>query len=404
MATTITIPVKYRSTQRSVEYNTKDKVLSNFSLQDSETLLGNDSTTRTANPDWKQVIARGGNATNPYDKKGWDFTTASISGRAREPAFGGGFWEETNVYNGFTGSILTPEDTDDAFLQDRALLRIKQRLSAHRGDIQGVVPIVELKDLRRSIIGIADLTTSVFHDLITIKKTKGRSALKWASNAWLSFSFGVKPLMNDVSDMATSIQDYMDRKDHRTRLTGKANKKWMSQGFTGGITGMRASPMKCYTEKYHTLSYKYIGAFDIAVESANNYGIAKHLHFGFESLPSVAWELLPYSWAVDYFSTVGAFLDDTFVIPDGSLKYLVLDRKYTMDANIYHTHGPKTSGATLSEVVRPGKVSYWHFSRTSLSSLPYVGLRFKTMDRVGKNALNKVLNLGAVLIQGLPRW
>jgi len=40
-----------------------------------------------------------------------------------------------------------------------------------------------------------------------------------------------------------------------------------------------------------------------------------------------------------------------------------------------------------------------YFDRSKLSSLPYGSFRFKSVDEVGKNAVNKLLNLSALLIQ-----
>jgi len=121
--------------------------------------------------------------------------------------------------------------------------------------------------------------------------------------------------------------------------------------------------------------------------------------FGLRDLPAVGWELMPYSWAIDYFTNIGQYLDDTFILPSGSTKYLFMNRLFK--AVITETLSLKandTSGKyDLKPISSPGVFTYTEFERAKLGSLPRIGLRIKTADEVASHAVTKVLNLAALL-------
>lgn len=117
------------------------------------------------------------------------------------------------------------------------------------------------------------------------------------------------------------------------------------------------------------------------------------------SLIPAFWELVPYSWVVDYFTTVGSFLDDTFVADQGKCIYVVECKKYTVKAMSTFVHVPNNSNCNIvSGYCEPAMAEWYSFRRTPLSKFPDRKLRFKTMAEIGGlGAFNKVLNLAAVL-------
>jgi len=374
-------------------------------LQRSAGLIsfGTNERVTTSDPNWRVKLAKRLEATNPYSFKEWVSVVSYLShcttlrrdpgleihGECLQSYFGGGY-----------GLV---SDSDDTALRDLALARVKNRLQSHYGNVNAVVPVVELRDLRHTITGTAKLATDLLHTLTAIRKTKGASARKYAADAWLNFSFGVNPLISDTAKIASSIQDYLDRKDHSTRITGVASKNWFSSLKETGQTSAFGAGLSTHSVGYHTLSYKYIAGFDILVEAANNYSIVDHLGLRPEQLLSVAWELTPYSWVVDYFATVGPFLDDTFVVPPGSTKFVLLDRLYTLDVDIRTSIVPSSGTIVTSQSKKPGYLKYVHFDRSRLTSLPRIGLHFRSFDSVGSYAVNKLLNLASVFYNGRKR-
>jgi hypothetical protein len=115
---------------------------------------------------------------------------------------------------------------------------------------------------------------------------------------------------------------------------------------------------------------------------------------------------MAYSWVWDYFTTVGAFLDDVFTSDPSKCIYCVKSELYTAEvvgtvratANRAYPATTKYWEDYVDDAVFTGK--YFNFQRTPLAKLPNRALRFKTVDEIGFNAVNKVLNLASVLIQG----
>lgn len=358
----------------------------------------------STNPNWKVLLAKGVDATNPYEMSICEGRPLIVRGSALSPR--GTVVVNTDIMAISSGTSVPGHDMgqyvyvgDDAALRDLALARLKRKLAASTKSAQALVPLVELRELHGLIRGTSNLSTSLLDTLLTIKRTKGVSAYKYASDAWLTWSFGIKPMISDTKSIVESIGEYLTRNDFNVRLTGTASKDWKSSARQIRTTGIFGADLNWSAEFHHTLSYRYIAGFDVNWKSANNYGLTDQLNLNFESLPSVAWELIPYSWLVDYFTTVGAYLDDTFSSNASTTKFVVLDRRYTMKAQWLggYTAWP---GRSANSTCRPGMVDYFSIKRSSLgTNLPTRQLRFKSLDEIGVNGVNRLLNLAALLVR-----
>lgn len=404
------------TTTKNMTFNWAHKVFVNYDNEGDQiyTMLsgrqlwaGIDVKVTNSNPNWRQVIASGGDATGKYIRRSCKYTPAKWSGNVfiKPRAIGlpnssiksNGF----GVYPGGNPLVSFLYTGDDAALNDQALVKIKRKLRSHTQQASSLVPLVELRELRGTIRGAAELTTSMLKTMLSIKQTGGKSVHRWASKAWLNFSFGVSPLISEANAISESIAEYLARRDHSVRLTGTATKTWKTRYVDNPsyitLAGCNGSVV---SDVVHELSYKYVGAFDLALRSANNYGVSEHFGLEFGQLPLVFWELTPYSWVVDYFTNVGEFMEDRFTTLPGSLRYLSRSRRYRCfwQTQVTSTILKGSTGKQNFSCI-PGVGEYYDFSRTIHNVLPHVGLHFKTVDRIGKNGINKVLNLAALLLK-----
>jgi hypothetical protein len=133
----------------------------------------------------------------------------------------------------------------------------------------------------------------------------------------------------------------------------------------------------------------------------------EHFNVKFPALVPAAWELVPFSWIVDYFATVGPFLDDVFTGSPVNAVYLNRTRKYTATGANFLSY-QEVNGALILRH-QPGNViwKYNFFDRTPLQAIPRAALRLRSVDEVGRYGLNKLLNLTSILGLGftnkLPR-
>jgi hypothetical protein len=141
------------------------------------------------------------------------------------------------------------------------------------------------------------------------RRTKTRTALdNTLADTWLEYSFGWAPLLNDVKDGAEALarlhgKVYSDSE----RISARAEE---IQHVLGSVVtrsvgfGLRYR-YRLKTSHEATVIYRA----GVGTELTSNAEMARHL-FGFrweDFIPTV-WELIPYSFLVDYFSNVGDVL------------------------------------------------------------------------------------------------
>lgn len=288
---------------------------------------------------------------------------------------------------------------------DQALGVLKSKLATDLEQFKALVPLAELKETRGLIKSTADLTIALLQQLFDIKRGKLKNVHKRASQAWLQFSFAVAPTISDTNDLLNSIGSYLLRQDFKSRYTGTASEVWVEQWpgsykatptYVGGYWNQK------HRQLFHNYKVQYVAGLSLGLSPSNNYGVSDHFGLNFRSLPSVLWEMLVFSWVADYFTTMGAFLEDAFEAPPGNTIYCTKSVKYTrnMEAplefvrdDIYkdYVHHYHTESPLLVSWDRL-------FERTVLTQLPHRGFHFKTHDQASKNSVARVLNLASVLL------
>lgn len=364
-------------------------------------------TIRNSNPDWRQRLAKRQDVSSAYKREGWVTPLKHSWARVRANNQWVPYPSNTTVYE-TTQRVGMPrlDMVRIPEADDRANASIKRKLANRVGDMALMAPIAELTELRSSISGLAKMTTDLVKSLIDIKRTKGKSAAKYAGDAWLTFGFGVAPTVGTVKDLCAAIQRFKDRQDRTERLIGGADRSWKTSSTFKGTGSISSIALMGDWDITNTYSVRYIGGFDLLIKSAEDYGALNHFHLDeWESLIPMFWELMAYSWVYDYFTTVGAWLEDVFTSDPSKCIYLVKSERYTAEisgtvrarANRVYSYQNYWEDY-YDDAEYYGK--YFNFQRTPLTKLPNRALRFKTVDEIGKHGVNKVLNLASVLIQG----
>lgn len=177
-----------------------------------------------------------------------------------------------------------------------------------KGGLQGQLA-VSLAEANQSIVMIATrvnqlrdavraLKRNDFHTLASLfkfdKKHKVFGHGKDLSKIWLELHFGWVPLLHDISDAIDSLQAPLPR----ARIRAKAQAK---------DTYIEGSPLayNSWARSTDVLVGYTMGA-EVSVENPNLY-LANQM--GFVNPLSVAWELIPFSFLVDWFVPVSNFLN-----------------------------------------------------------------------------------------------
>lgn len=154
-----------------------------------------------------------------------------------------------------------------------------------------------LRDLRR---GRPD-TIARFLKVKTPDGSKRRPkplSTKELADKWLELQFGWMPLYNDMYSSLESLAKARDRV-WRTRIAASASFRDMNASMSQwqDVVPVRRSENAIYTRKY----VLYVGVSHEGRKSLAEFGITNPL--------SVLWEIVPWSFAIDWFIPVGRFLD-----------------------------------------------------------------------------------------------
>ncbi len=275
--------------------------------------------TGTRLPNWHKVIEQGGNATTPlsavFDTS--EATKGSASVSCLKPGYG-----STNVSN--SGDLFLADGSrirthkeptaDPTFADNLARAKFYKKLREIQVQFSGPTFLGELREavhmLRRPGAALYDKAGGYLSSLGKAKRRDPKHWLKTASGLWLEQSFGWQPLINDVYDAATAYR----------RLTTTRRKKIISAGgeafydFSRTLDGTaygngtyQIGQGCCFDfdiRLYNEVIVRYKGAITATSEATqwDNWAL-----FGFtpsEFLPT-AWELLPWSFLVDYFTNIG---------------------------------------------------------------------------------------------------
>lgn len=375
-----------------------------YSGTDGSAWPSNENAVTTKDADWEVLVYKRADASGSYRKSTLKFkpsiqhasgsyksgTDKVNTNAAIKPGFD--LW-----YDLWAGRV-------SEWVDDLALKRLKSKIADKSKSINVGVPLAEIRELRGLVAAITFSATDLVRALIDIKRTRGKSAYQFASHAWLNWSFAAAPTMGDISLLAEVIAQELNDSGNKTYTEyGAARTEWSTPqtknhtiGLGYGLNG------QCKWSLRHKYSSRVTAGFKTPMRSSLNYSALRS--FGLEPaalVPSL-WELTAFSWLVDYFSTVGDCLSDTFQGDGVESIYCVRTSKYQVEGDVGVVWVPY-SGREKAIVQIQGPRSpyvYKSITRSVLGKIPKRTLRFKSIDEIGMGGINKLLNLASVLVGG----
>lgn len=359
------------------------------------------------NKDWKVKVAREIDASAPFEKvemsyrsprfsflNAWGFVDTGKKHRFHSYATLRDFYDPTAHLVAMSPSYYQ----EDLALRDLALKRLKTKLQQRTSQYNVLIPLVELRELRGLLRTLVFSLVDIIRMLISLKKSKGRAAYQYASHAWLTWSFAIKPTLADIQDAAAAVEAFMAQNSDKITDYGAAKKLWHTTDKKTGGQPFGVFSTAIVGQFYHELSYRYVAGYRPKVMSANNYGVGRQFGLEFGAMVPAFWELTPFSWVADYFSTMGDYLEDTFVSESVNTIYCNLTRRYRVKALLNYTYVLSPSTVSAITTCTPGTFRLTQKKRSVLGNIPTRSLRFKSTDEISKGALNKLLNLTSVLV------
>jgi len=147
---------------------------------------------------------------------------------------------------------------------------------------------------------------------VRTRKTNWKALSQWLSGNWLEYSFGAKPLANDLSDAVKAYQGLLEQTDkHRERIPafGKNQEYFFedrNRTSVGNVYYLRQFQVR------GSVSVRYILFIEYSAKGWTPENDVLH-RFGLtaeEFVPTI-WELTPWSFLWDYFTNIGDILEAT---------------------------------------------------------------------------------------------
>jgi hypothetical protein len=251
----------------------------------------------------------------------------------------------TDVVNGL--NILTPTttppwplaiDAQKSAIRQKALLKFTDK----RVDLS--VGFAERKQTANMLVDSIDTVTDLVHDL---KKRHWKAARDDFYNLWLQYRYAWTPTLLDVYGAAEAVAKADVGTYDRYRVSTRASKSVSSEEILledASLSQIFSVPVKRITQMQFKEEFKV--RYD-ALLSNKTYRSLQDV--GVTDPLTTAWELVPYSFVVDWFLGVGDFLDGVNALTG----YTFLSGCETMyrEMHLNVKFEPRTSGVWRTEAI-----------------------------------------------------
>lgn len=239
------------------------------------------------------------------------------------------------------------------------------------------------------------------------KRASTRKAVQRAvSGSWLEFQFGVRPLLKDIDDIAHALGD-MQYRDEFVSVRSEGVEE-LVRSMTNNPSSVGPFPLLVTVRAIEKGTVRYYGVCH-RQSGGGAAQLTQSLGLGMQDFLPTIYELIPWSFLVDYFSNLGDIVNAISTCTSGinwvsrtirgSVK---TDCVGVINYAKFSADNPLTTNIkSVSATGNPGMVQFEEssVSRSPLSpnSLPLPALVFKSP--LGKPI--KLLNIGALLTQAV---
>lgn len=212
-----------------------------------------------------------------------------------------------------------PDELSDASAKSFALGKFEQKLNLVNTAIQGGVVLGELRQtlqtIRNPAMGLRRLVDDGLDVLRSIRAARRvgslaahkKAVLENLADAWLELQFGWKPLLNDIDSAGEALRRYNTGQSIHTRRISATER---TEQVTSDVYGYVGESFAYWnTHRVHRSRVEAIFRGAVRVEAVDPQELSPELiGFNPRSFLPTAWELIPYSFLVDYFTNIGGIV------------------------------------------------------------------------------------------------
>jgi hypothetical protein len=268
-------------------------------------------------PGWRKLIKAGG---APFGNL-TSYRTKSVGGSAsfhrltQVIRWIDGHWEHyfdvNTTASGFPNALVPLSyGILSSSVVNSAKAKYVQRAAELRRAIQGGVVLGELRETVHMIMGTAHLLGSGLTGYYNALK-KGRRSLRKAGKKtktefireqYLQYTYGWGPLISDIKSGANALVRYQNARPERTPVRANATGDTLVSRtpYSGTIGDHGFSCANYITDRTECWLY---GAYDTRTSESSSPASLAGMSWR-DFVPTV-WELIPYSFLIDYFTNIG---------------------------------------------------------------------------------------------------
>jgi hypothetical protein len=373
---------------------------------------------------WKQRIREHKTATSSLNGVRWTVERSPTRGHLVQRLRIGGsdpnYYPDTVRYYGYPWPTRVSASASGLVIQDgvadrEANKKFFKKFAQMTKSMEGFVLMGELRETLRMLRNPAkSLFESAKNDYLgALKKRKHRDPKNWArglSGAWLEWVFGVMPLVSDINGVVDSLDRFNSDPIVSRVITavGRQRQTLSPSSYHVWIPDEHELVFSGKTEQYLKQKVKLRGLYLRERSEIKNLTTTQKLAqtFGLnarEFVPAM-WELMPWSFLIDYFTNIGDILEQTFT----NLESLAWCNRTQVDEGVYVTNSnldiPRTKTLIASpnfsflESASPGADARCLITRTGFDRNPG-GPQVSPFELEIPGSPQKWLNIAALGVQ-----
>jgi len=301
-------------------------------------------------------------------------------------------------------SLISPSySMPTAALYNRVLGRLYDRAHEYLTKVNGGTILGEIREtihgIRHPLTGIRELLLK--HNTRILKamtpsyrrKVSRRTVLSAAADSWLEVVFGMTPLVADISDSFRYLSQLSSKSLDVTWLEAsevEVSSSTPSLVWNAGLhLGLNLRSSGVIRNKTLVRMRALIDTSMKPTGVLSDIGLVPR-----EFIPTV-WELIPYSWVVDYFSNVSSVLN-AVSFPKSAIKFVVITQRGSTHQEF--TTMPSLTPGIRTSVTVPSRTTF-DYSQINRSSITGSKLPLPHVDVLVHASLRRLLNLTAVEVQ-----
>lgn len=270
-----------------------------------------------SNPNWKSMVKHNQDATTPFTGReysqsvsfGSDYVTwkpvnpaLTFNKEGREEFYGyGSNTMNANFSNEAPSDVITKAD-------NRAIASFISRCDSIRSSVEAGQDIGELKQTLEGILNplgsLRKHTLGYFDELKKARRNTKRVHLRKAlTDTYLEFNFGWRPLASDIADAIVGLQN-RNRMQEIMPVSASATEHYYGTMDSYVHSNNPIFIHNGFVKSTSQFSVRYKGKVRVGLVNGN-IPIAQALQLDLPHFVPTVWDLIPYSFVVDYFTNIG---------------------------------------------------------------------------------------------------